>query len=210
MQKSEMPGIYLCLESNCLANFFYLLQSGFRLKIKVGMNVEATLTQEFGLDSGLLEKIQTVFLDGKAVDDLDSSVVREGSILALSAAMPGLVGATLRRGSYYAAMRSQITAAETHDTGVSKEGMVKVKLFNLLMSELAPIFLGKGIWIEKSVLQDFFAARPANFWASCEEARINGSKVEPEAVAKWQWPEADELIFLKVATTDPKASTCSE
>jgi hypothetical protein len=210
MHKSEAPSLYLCLKSECLTNFYYLLQSGFGIKIRVGMNVEATLTQEFGLIQDLLEKIQTVFLDGKAVDDMKASVVRDGSILALSAAMPGLVGATLRRGSYYAAMRSQITAAETEDTTVAKEGMVTLKLFNLLMSELAPIFLGKGIWIEKNVFQDFLTAQPRSFWANCKEAHIDGGKVEPEAVIKWEWPNAKELICLKVEASSSEASNCFE
>ena len=210
MQKFEMPSPCLCLKSNCLADFYYLLQSGFGLKIRVGMNVEATLTQEFGLSQDHLDKIQTVFLDGKAVDDLESSVVRDGSVLALSAAMPGLVGASLRRGSYYAAMRSQITAAETQDTAVSKEGMVTLKLFNLLMSELAPIFLGKGIWIEKKVFQDFFAVQPRSFWANCKDAHINGGKVEPEAVIKWEWPNAKGLICLKVEASNSETSNCFE
>ena len=34
-------------------------------------------------------------LDGKPVDDIGSSFLHDGSTLALSAAMPGLVGATL-------------------------------------------------------------------------------------------------------------------
>ena len=210
MQNSEMPSLYLCLRDNCLADFYYLLQSGFGFKIRVGLSVEATLTQEFGLSQDHLEKIQTIFLDGKAVDDLESSMVRDGSVLALSAAMPGLVGATLRRGSYYAAMRSQITAAQTQDTAVSKEGMVTVKVFNILLSELASIFLCKGIWIEKKVFQGFFAAKPQSFWANCKEVHINGGKVEPEAVAKWQWPDAKGLICLQVEADNSEASNCSE
>ncbi len=205
MPNTDKPGLLLSVESDGLASFFYLLQSGFGSQIRVGQNVETTLTREFGLDAGLIEKIQTVFLDGKAVDDLAASVVREGSILALSAAMPGLVGATLRRGGYYAAMRSQITAVETHDTAVVKDGMVRVKVFNILLKELAPIFLRKGIWIEKKVLRDFLAAQPQSFWSGCKEARINGAEVAPEAVVNWPWPDEDEHIRLAVEASDPEA-----
>jgi hypothetical protein len=204
MQKSESPSLYLKLSKDSIAKFFHLLQTGFKLNIMVGKNVEATLTHEFGLGMDLLDKIQTVFLDGKTVDDLESTVVKEGSILALSSAMPGLVGATLRRGSYYAAMRSQITAAENEEAAVSKEGMVTLKLFNLLIGQLGPIFLGRGIWVERHLLQDFFEGLPPNFWANCKEARINEHRREPEAVALWKWPETDELIFLKVDPSGPE------
>jgi hypothetical protein len=202
MQKPEAPSLYLKLSSDWLTKFFYLLQTGFQLKIMVGKNVEATLTQEFGLDMELLDKIQTVFLDGKAVDNLESSLVKEGSILALSSAMPGLVGATLRRGSYYAAMRSHITAAKSEERAPSQEGMVTLKLFNLLMNQLGPIFLERGIWVERHLLQDFCTSLPPDFWANCRKARINACRMEPEAVALWIWPETDALIFLKV---DPVA-----
>jgi hypothetical protein len=210
MQKFEIPSLHLCVQSDCLANFYYLVQRGFGLKIRVGMSVEATLIQEFGLDSDLLDKIQTVFLDGKAVDDLESTLVRDGSILALSAAMPGLVGATLRRGSYYAAMRSQITAAGTQATAVPTEGMVTLKLFNLVIRELAPNLLGKGIWIEKAVLQDFLAAQADSFWALCKNARIDGADVKLNEVAKWPWPEGDKRICLKVMAGSPDAPDCGE
>jgi hypothetical protein len=210
MQKTQIPCLYLWFESDCSANFFGLLQRGFGLKILVGMSVENTLTQEFGFDSNLLDKIQTVFLDGKAVDDLESTPVREGSILALSAAMPGLVGATLRRGSYYAAMRSQITAADSQKTAAPREGMVTLKLFNLLMRELAMTLLGKGIWLERKVLQDFLGAQPHSFWVNCKKACINRASVEPEEVIKWPWPEADELICLKVKANSADTPDCGE
>jgi hypothetical protein len=210
MQDFEIPRLHLCVQASCLPNFFCLLQRGFGLKIRVGMSVEATLTREFGLNSDFLDKIQTVFLDGKAVDDLESTLVSDGSILALSAAMPGLVGATLRRGSYYAAMRSQITAAGTRAMAVPKEGMVTLKLFNLMIRELAPIFLEKGIWIEKTVLQDFLAAQPDSFWALCMCARIDGADIKPTEVAKWPWQEGDQRICLRVMAGSPDAPDCGE
>jgi len=199
-----VQSLYLCLEGKYLVNFFCLLQRGFRLKIKVGISVKTALTREFGLNAELLEKIQTIFLDGKAVDDLESSVIRDGSILALSAAMPGLVGATFRRGGFYAAMRSQITSVGTGDMTAPKEGMVTLKLFNLLIKELGPILLQKGILVEKNILQGFLAEQPRDFWMSCKEARINGCQVECEAVPKRRWPEADELICLEVESSSPE------
>ena len=203
MGKSRTPSLYLRLADNCLARFSSILQSGFRLKTEGGLSIETLLTQEYGVQPETLDKIQTVFLDGKAVDDLKSSVVREGSILALSAAMPGLVGATLRRGSYYAAMRSPITATGTRVGAEHKAVTITLKLFNLLLDELGPIFLKSGILIERGVLQAFLSRLPPKFWINCKEARINGRKVEPEAVSKMTWPNADELICLKAEGNIP-------
>lgn len=199
-----MQSLYLCMERKCLVNFFTLLQRGFGLKTRVGISVKTALTQEFGLDAELLEKIQTVFLDGKAVDDLESSIIRDGSVLALSAAMPGLVGATLRRGSFYAAMRSHITSAGTLDMTGPKEGRVTLKLFNLLIKELGPILLEKGILVEKNALQGFLANQPRDFWMCCKEACINGRQVEFEMTPKMEWPDADDLICLEVKSSSPE------
>jgi hypothetical protein len=60
--------------------------------------------------------------------------------------MPGLVGATLRKGGYYAAMRAAITLAA--EQGAPAAGgpvvEVQVKLFNLLIEELGPVLLAHG------------------------------------------------------------------
>jgi hypothetical protein len=69
-----------------------------RLMVRAGYTVREVLCGHLGVDPNFLERhIQTIFHDGKAVDDLDSEAVKDGSTLALSAAMPGLAGAILRR-----------------------------------------------------------------------------------------------------------------
>lgn len=198
MEKALSSSLCLKVPGNRLSTFYYFLQTGFRLKIMVGMNVEATLVHEFGLGTDLLDKIQTVFLDGKAVDDLESSIVKEGSVLALSSAMPGLVGATLRRGSYYAAMRSQITAAKAEQTTSSKEGQITLKIFNLLISQLGPGFLQRGIRVERRLLEGFLAGLPQKFWAECREAHIDGHPADPESMPSRKWPETEDLVLLMV------------
>lgn len=197
----------MSLEGNCLSSFYSLLQCGIQLKTRVGISVNTILTQEFGLDSRYIEKIETVFLDGKAVDDLDASLVKDGSILALSSAMPGLVGASLRRGSFYAAMRSQITAAGVQDSVVPQQGMVTLKLFNLVIKELGPIFLKRGIWITGTALHDFLIGQPREFWRNCKEAHADGHKVAPDTLSERRWPAADELLCLRVEMGGPEPAS---
>lgn len=203
MQNLEKPCLDLFLEGNCLSTFYSHLQCGVQLKTRIGISVHALLTREFGLDSGQIQKIETIFLDGKTVDDLEASLVNDGSILALSSAMPGLVGATLRRGSFYAAMRSQITATGVEDSIMPREGVVTVKLFNLVIQELGPIFLKRGIWLTESALHDFLASLPPAFWRNCREARFDGFEVTPETLPETRWPVADVLICLRVDLIRP-------
>jgi hypothetical protein len=55
------------------------------------------LCDQFQVETDYLEnRIKTIFLDGKPVDDEDKAVLKNGSTLALSAAMPGLVDSTFR------------------------------------------------------------------------------------------------------------------
>jgi hypothetical protein len=132
----EAPAIRLTLPRHA---FKALLQRGVGIAGGAGATVREFLEDVLGIEAAYIEeKLQTVFLDGQPVDDFDRAVVRPGSVLALSGAMPGLAGATMRRGGYYARMREGITH-EGHDPadGVRKNGIVVVKLFNRPLADLA-------------------------------------------------------------------------
>jgi hypothetical protein len=113
------------------------------------------LVQDLGLTPEYVrQRITTVFLDGQVVDVLEDAALREGSRLALSAAMPGLVGATLRRSGPYAAMRAEITRPAEHEVHVGSAAttVVEVKLFNLLIDEIGPVLLERGVLLEREAV----------------------------------------------------------
>jgi hypothetical protein len=147
--------------------FFLLLQQGVRVRRRVGCSIAAFLREELGAGPATIEKIQSIMLDGKPVDDIGSALVQEGAVLALSAAMPGLVGATLRRGGAYSSFRSAITYRETGKACMPGEGWVNIKLFNLLMAELGPGLLRQGVFIRAEDLADFLAERQQEFRKGC-------------------------------------------
>ncbi len=121
----------------------------------VRRSVLAFLVQDLGLTPEYVrQRITTVFLDGQVVDVLEDAMLRDGSRLALSAAMPGLVGATLRRSGPYAAMRAEITRASEHEVHARSAGtgVIHVKLFNLLLDELGPLLLERGVLLEREAL----------------------------------------------------------
>lgn len=137
------------------ARFHPLLQRGVAVRIHAPRTALEFLVDDLGLDREYVQgRITTVFLDGSVVDSLSAATLRTGSLLALSAAMPGLVGATLRRGGPYAAMRAEITRAA--DAGAAAgaapaagAALVRVKLFNLLLDEIGPALLAWGIVVER-------------------------------------------------------------
>ena len=87
-----------------------LLQTGFRIEVEGEKSVRDFMREALLFDDAYIEgSISTVFVDSQPVDDLDAARVGPGSRLALSAAMPGLVGAIMRIKSPYASFRSAIS-----------------------------------------------------------------------------------------------------
>ena len=81
----------LTIPSRVLPLFFPLFQKGVLIKILSGSSIRDLIVNNLGIsDDYLEERIQTIFLNGKAVDDLQATIVPDGAIMALSAAMPGL------------------------------------------------------------------------------------------------------------------------
>jgi hypothetical protein len=141
--------------------FFPLLQKGFAIDVSLGRPIRSLLRDELGLpDEYINTRIQTVFLDGKPVDDIDTAPVRAGSTLALAPAMPGLMGAMLRRGGHLAVMRSGITHRDNTVTQGSGEGRIIVKLFGMALQELGPQLLARGVGVDAGDLAKVIRGMP--------------------------------------------------
>jgi hypothetical protein len=168
----------LVAEPKLFDKFLQLLQKGVKVKARVGSTVLSFLCDDLGLSPEYVDKrIQTLFLNGKAIDNPDTALLKEDSTLALSAAMPGLLGATLRKGSYYAKMRSEISYQE-QSTGVTvHEAFVVLKLFNLLPAEVGPAVLSRGIWLKGEELNQFLKGLPDDVLGMCSEAKADGQAV---------------------------------
>lgn len=90
-------------------------------------------------------EIRTIMMDNRVVDDPGSDQIQNASTLVLSGAMPGLVGAMMRSGSPYKAMRATITS---EGKGSADTPMIKVKLFNTVLKDHTKEMLERGFWIE--------------------------------------------------------------
>jgi hypothetical protein len=199
--KNSVPGSYphlaFVVDEGRVAGFFLLLQQGVRIRRRVGCSVDIFLRQGIGASPGTVETIQSIMLDGKPVDDIGSSLVHDGSVLALSAAMPGLVGATLRRGGAYSSFRSVITYHETGTACASGEGWVRVKIFNLLMAALGPDLLRKGVLVGSADLLSLLRERAEEFGQGCN-ALLDGKSVDIGMLGKSMDLAGKEQVFLTV------------
>lgn len=137
--------------------FLPLLSQGVAVPAPRGISIRVFLCKELPLSAAYVDsRLQTIFLNGKAVDDIDNAVIRDGDTLALSAAMPGLVGATFRRGGRYAAFREAVSFSLADKTGPDADGKslpeasagrICLKLFNLVASEMGPVIFDGGVYL---------------------------------------------------------------
>ena len=156
-----------------------MFQRGVVVSISGTRSVADFLAVDLAVEPDYVRRmIATVFVDSMVVDDLENAMLHPGSTLTLSAAMPGLVGATLRRSSFYSAMRAEVSWHEgreaCRDDGPAPT--IRVKLFNLIIPGVGPLVLRRGIVL-----------------AYDEAARILGPDPELDRIA------ADREILLRVA-----------
>ncbi len=197
--KCVQKSLVMELDTRQMSRFFEILQSGFMVKAHTGCSVRTFLCGQLGISPEYVaERISTIFLDGKPLDDLDAAIIRDGSRLSLSAAMPGLVGATMRRGGFYASMRGSITYKESGSFCPDREGTVYLKLFNLVMEELGPHFLKRGIFIEPSLLLDVLSRQTSDFWADCRKVYLDGKSEEPLLLKRGHWANQCDQVYLSI------------
>ncbi|GAB6126431.1 hypothetical protein [Humidesulfovibrio idahonensis] len=144
-----------------------LAREGFGVAARPGRPLRETLTQDFGLCPDCVEeRIQTVFLDGSPVDDIDQDSARPGCTLALAAAMPGVAGIAMRRGSPVGVFREGVThhadAAGAAGAEQTRPFALTLKLFNSVAVECLANVLEKGVEVR--------AARLAELMESNSEA----------------------------------------
>jgi len=202
MGAETSPRLTLTVAAGGLSRFLPLLGQGFTVKREAGASVEDFLCRGCGIAQDYVrERVQTVFLNGKAIDDLAAAMVSDGSTIALSAAMPGLAGAVLRKGGAYAAMRRQISHASQGGPHAGGPVSVSIKLFNLVARELGPGFLQQGVLIHGADLQDFFRRQDREFGKIGKAADIDGRPVDFDKVPEII-PE-NRLVLLALRTVSP-------
>jgi hypothetical protein len=194
---SAVINLDLSLKPDRMSLFSHLLGQGFIINTRTGISIRELLCQQIGVSDEYLDRrIQTIFLNGKVVDDVDTAVIRNGAVLALSAAMPGLAGATLRRGGVYAAMRKEISHHNKTSNDSTGNGSVTIKLFNFLALELGAIFLERGIRINGKQIENFFQKVTEFFWDGCHIAKIDGIPQDARKISLREWRQ--QQVFLKL------------
>jgi|GEM_PF-79062 len=195
----SMPHVRLGTKAHLTPRFLTLIAPGFRLKVKTGQSIRELFCGQLGISDDYFEnRIQTIFLDGKAVDNTDAAWVEDGSRLALSAAMPGLVGATFRKGGRYASFRGTISYSKSKESIAGGDGEITLKFFNMIARELGPAFLQKGVIVEGHSFRNFLLSNSEELKTACISIHLNDEKTDLAGLLEMNWE--NEQVFLQVTS----------
>lgn len=207
---SPAPSHRLILEGQPSAAhsvFSPLLQEGVIMKVQAGCTIRSLLCDQLGLDPDYVDtRIQTVFLNGRPVDRIEAATVSDRSEVALSAALPGLLGATLRKSGVYASLRQGITHLESESQQASTPGSITLRVYNVLLPELAPRILQAGVRVRAERLEACLRRHDPRGMHAVQRATLDGKDLEPAGLPKLRWVSG-EWIELVVRPVEEAAST---
>jgi hypothetical protein len=178
-----------------------LFQSGVLLKVKVGTSIKSFLCEQLSLGIMYVDKrINTIFLNSQPVDDISKVIIKSNDTLALSGAMPGLIGATLRRDSHLAPLRDTITLKEyRNNDDIKAYGLIHLKLFNLILQEVGPFLLQRGVMMVFEDVIDLFDNKMSNKITGSLDIYFNRKKTDMNKLRKRVKSNVEQkLVILKI------------
>jgi hypothetical protein len=198
------PDFVFSVVPSKLKIFHILLQQGLQIETPLGGSLQDFLVSQLGLPPEVIqEKIQTIFLNGKVVDDPVQALLSDGALLALSGALPGLVGATMRRGGFYSALRNSITFQGGTGFQGPQKGRIVLKLFNILLQDLGPQILENGFTIEESKLLDFLRRNEPELSEGVQVKTAEGRNLSFRDLLDSSTDDPGKNLFVQVIIGSP-------
>lgn len=172
--------------------FQQLFQDHFYVACEDNCTIRELLCEQMHVCGDYTQRrVQTVFLNGHPVDDIDTARITAGDTVALSSAMPGLMGAMMRTNSPFKQMRDTISLKEDarQEDAPGRQCLVRMRLFNFLAKELAGLFVDNGFYIETDAFQHFVDRHTPDL----EQVLLDRDPVP------WPWRVAPNapMIFVK-------------
>jgi len=159
-QRAAVPEFHCFMEPAKIERIATVLQAGFYVRSKTGITLFSFLQKLPGFSNDyIIDRLQTIFLDGDAIDDLQNTFTESSATLALSAAMPGLAGAIYRKQSPHASLRKSPVIRKTSQA--INDVLVRVKFFNVIAIEKGPAVLEQGAVINTKDISSFMQLRPS-------------------------------------------------
>lgn len=191
--------------------FHALLREGFLTFLGSVRTIHSFLTEDLRIPPDYVSRrVSTILLNGKPVDGVDTATVSAGATIALSAALPGIAGACMRKGGRYSVLRSTITNRRDSGMTESPHGLVRVKLFNLVSDELGPLLLSRGVMVETESLCALLGEIAGDEESCCTSASIDGRTVDRGASITDAVRGAGRLVMVSIVTDEEAESPSGE
>ncbi len=173
------PEFRLTVTPESFTFFTSVLQYGVEIETPANITLGKFLEDCPGFSEDyLMEAVQTIFLNGTAIDDLKTPLTGPHPVVALSAAMPGLAGAIFRKNGIHSALRTPThAAASNHNTRGSLT--VTLKLFNRIAREKGEHLLSAGAVMASSSLSAFLSKR-AELISQIKNVTIDNEPISPD------------------------------
>jgi len=185
------------VSGNFIPSFLGLVRTGFTAHVMVGCSLQDILSNQLGIEENYLQnRVQTIFLNNSPVDDTVGATVDDGATISLSAAMPGLNGALMRKGGILASLRHSISLHQSDACIEPRRGKIRLKLFNLIAKEIGPDFLAKGIMLKGQALAEVLALQTPQFWQNVKYVEIDDTRCDAEQLQGLDLSTRD--VFLQV------------
>ena len=179
MTQANRPIVEIRVRADSIGRYTAIFQPGVTIVTSGTVSIGVFLNRLPGFSVEYINsRVQTIFLNGSAVDDLETPLTGAQPVLAISAAMPGLAGAIFRRNSMHAALRSG-SVQQSLPSGESEIHTVTLKLFNMIAAEMGPGLLARGVGFTGAQLSGFFADHPS-LLTSITHAFVDGRELDRE------------------------------
>lgn len=163
-----------------------LMHNGCYVKVECGKTMRDLLCGQFQIPFEYVRKdIKVIFLEYSPVDNIETAIIKDGTTLALSAAMPGLVGAAMRRDGDLTWMRSSITYHEGEADQKEGQGLIQIKLFNQVMADLGESFLRRGVYLKSKYLSEFLTRFTPDFWKEFGNIAKNENRITSQELISY-------------------------
>ncbi len=194
-----MVKVSLVIDRDGLAKFTTLLQSGILVDVPQGESIGDFLASLPGFSRDyIVQRVQTIFLDGLPADDLNQQLFGTGAVVAISAAMPGLAGAIFRKNGIHASLRTTADKVSSESPAASKPITVRLKLFNMIAVEKGGHILGSGCTLAASSLAKFLGYRHT-LSSQLKSLAVNGRNISLQEL--FPLLEKEDAIELTVRSS---------
>ncbi len=173
----HIPRLEFLIPADTTKKYTTLLQTGILEARNAPTTVGELLASLPGFTMQYIrERIETIFLNGLPVDDLETIITGPSPVLAISAVMPGLAGAIFRKNSFHAALRTSTSDSLADRLPSTEKIIIRLKLFNIIATEKGETILHNGCLMRNESVLKFINYR-RNLFSHLLSLRYDGKPI---------------------------------